>query len=211
MVDILHSRVSYDPDWGPQTVALRDVGQPRLVNHWPPPDLANPSLRRVLTDRIGGAVTVAVNAVAIAPDGSWLVTGATDWSLRTWDAVTGQQRAVLTGHTGEVTAVAIAPDGSWLASGSTDNTVRIWDIATRRTRATLTGHTGQVSAVAIAPDGSWLATGSSDKTRGSGLPPTDRATLPATPARFGVGHRARRQLARLRQRRRHSADLGHSH
>ena len=49
--------------------------------------------------------------------------------MRIWDAATGAQRAVLTGHTGPVTAVAIAPDGTWLATGGHDGTVRIWDPA----------------------------------------------------------------------------------
>ena len=60
--------------------------------------------------------------------------------MRIWDAATGQQRAVLTGHTGAVNAVAIAPDGTWLATGGDDGTVRIWDAATGQQRAVLTGH-----------------------------------------------------------------------
>jgi WD40 repeat protein len=55
--------------------------------------------------------------------------------VRIWEAATGQQRAVLAGHTGDVAAVAVAQDGSWLASGSLDGTVRIWDAATGHVRA----------------------------------------------------------------------------
>jgi WD40 repeat protein len=106
----------------------------------------------------------AVNAVAIAPDGSWLATGGGDRTVRIWDAVTGQERATLTGHYLAVNAVAIAPDGSWLATGGADQTVRIWDAVTGQERATLTCDWGAVKAVAIAPDGSWLATGGADRT-----------------------------------------------
>ena len=84
--------------------------------------------------------------------------------MRIWDAATGKERAVLTGHTGGAVAVAVAPDGSWLASGGGDRTVRIWDAATGKERAVLTGHTGTVTAVAVAPDGSWLASGGGDRT-----------------------------------------------
>jgi WD40 repeat protein len=160
VVDVLHSRVADDPDWGPQVSALGDIcRRPRLVNRWPLPDLADPALRRVLTGH-----TSQVVAVAVAPDASWLASGSWDGTVRIWDAATGRERATLTGHTGQVTAVAVAPDASWLASGGLDNTVRIWDAATGRERVTVTGHTGPVTAVAVAPDGSWLASASWDRT-----------------------------------------------
>ena len=70
VVDVLHSRVAADPDWGPQVTALRDLRpRPRLANRWPLPDLPDPALRRVLTGHQGW-----VEAVAIARDGSWLAT-----------------------------------------------------------------------------------------------------------------------------------------
>ena len=159
VVDILHSRVADDPDWGPQVTALRaSLHRPRLVNRWPLPDPADPALRRVLTGH-----TEAVSAVAVAPDGGWLASSGDDGTVRIWDAVTGQERVVLTGHFGIVTAVAVAPDGSWLASGGRDKTVRTWDAATGQERAVLVGDIGIVTAVAVAPDGSWLAVGSQDK------------------------------------------------
>ena len=160
VVDVLHSRVATDPVWGPQVTALRDIyRRPRLVNHWPLPDLADPALQRVLTGHTSG-----VPAVAVAPDGSWLASGSYDSTVRIWDAATGQQRATITDGIDSVHAVAVAPDGSWLASGSYSGRVRIWDVATRQQRATITGHTGSVNAVAAAPDGSWLASGSDDGT-----------------------------------------------
>jgi WD40 repeat protein len=105
----------------------------------------------------------AVNAIAVAPDGSWLAAARKNGTVEIWDPATGRQQVTLTGHSA-VNAVAIAPDGSWLASGSNDGTIQIWDPATGQQQATLTGHLGAVNALAIAPDGSWLATGSTDTT-----------------------------------------------
>ena len=160
VVDILHSRVADDQDWGRQVIALSDTyRRMRLVNRWPLPDLANPSLRRVLPGHTG-----PVWAVELAPDCSWLASGGRERTLWIWDLTTGRERSVLTGHTDGVMAVAVSPDGSWLASGSWDETVRIWDTATGQQRAVLVGHTGVVTAVAVSPDGSWLASGSWDET-----------------------------------------------
>ena len=160
VVYILHSRVAADPDWGPQVAALRDLSPvPRLANRWPLPDLTDPALRRILTSHKEG-----VSAVTVAPDGSWLATGSSDGTVRTWDTATWQERATLTGHKSWVTTAAVAPDGSWLATGSSRRTVQIWDTATWQERATLTGHKAGVRAGAIAVDGSWLATGSVDGT-----------------------------------------------
>ena len=159
VVDVLHSRVADDPDWGTQAAVLRDIcRRPRLVNRWMPPDLADPALQRVLTHG------ETVRAVAVAPDGSWLVSAGQDDTVRIWDAATGGERATLSGQTDLVVAVAIAPDGTWLATGSVNRTVQLWDAATGRELATLTGHTDSVEAVAIAADGTWLASAGQDGT-----------------------------------------------
>ncbi|MFE2132027.1 NB-ARC domain-containing protein [Streptomyces sp. NPDC059466] len=104
--------------------------------------------------------TLAVHAVAISADGTWLATGDNSGAVKIWDATTGQITATLTGHDSVVFAVAISPDGTWLATGNDRGAVRIWDAATGQITADLTsGHRGRVYAVAISPDGTWLATG----------------------------------------------------
>jgi WD40 repeat protein len=155
VVDVLHSRLdNRTSPWPAPTAPWETYSRPRLANWWPLPDLADPAFRRVL---VGHASRV--NAVAVAPDGSWLASGGDDATVRIWDRETGRQRTVLEGHASRVNAVAVAPDGSWLASGGDDATVRSWDRETGRQRRTLVGHLGAARAVAMAPDGSWLATG----------------------------------------------------
>ena len=84
--------------------------------------------------------------------------------MRLWDAVTGQHKATLTGHTRIVDSVAFSPDGQTLASGSNDHTVRLWDAKTGQHKDTLTGHMGHVDSVVFSPDGETLASGSWDGT-----------------------------------------------
>jgi WD40 repeat protein len=147
VVDILHSRVAADPDWGPQVAALRDVcRRPRLVNRWPLPDLPDPALRAVLEGHRD-----AVNAVcAVTVAGKdLLATASNDATVRIWDPATGQQLSVLEGHEGWVQWVCpVSVAGQHLlASAGWDATVRIWDPATGQQRTVLKGHQGAVDAV----------------------------------------------------------------
>jgi WD40 repeat protein len=160
VIDVLHSRVADSPGWAAQVTAQRGVAaRPRLANRWPLPDLPDPAFRRVLAGHDGG-----INALAVAPDGTWLASGGSDWTVRVWDAATGAQRTILTGHEGPVRALAVAPDGTWLASGGSDRTVRVWDAATGAQRAVLTGHEGPVRALALIPGWPWIASASGDGT-----------------------------------------------
>ncbi|MEU6126494.1 NB-ARC domain-containing protein [Streptomyces sp. NPDC047123] len=158
---VLHSRLEGVPAWRAQARARARqarTGCPALVNRWEPPDQSDPALQRVLVH------SSAVHALAVAPDGAWLVTGCGDGTARIWDTDTGTCTATLTGHIRPVTAVAVAPDGTWVATASADGTARIWDVETGTCTATLTGHSAPLSAVAAAPDSTWLVTASEDRT-----------------------------------------------
>ncbi|MEE8146090.1 MAG: hypothetical protein V3T24_00680, partial [Longimicrobiales bacterium] len=115
----------------------------------------------------------AVYSVAFSPDGTQLVSGSNDWTVRLWDVASGTVTATLRGHMGGVGSVAFSPDGTRLVSGSFDRTVRLWDAsgepvpegaASRGETATLRGHEGGVRSVAFSPDGTRLVSGSNDDT-----------------------------------------------
>jgi WD40 repeat protein len=103
---------------------------------------------------------------ALSPDGTRIVTGSADNTLRVWDVNTGQPVGPpLTGHTDTVWKVAFSPDGRRIASGGADKTVRVWDAATGQpVGPPLTGHTEAVWSVAFSPDGRRIASGGADKT-----------------------------------------------
>jgi WD40 repeat protein len=70
-----------------------------------------------------------VLSVAFSPDGTGIVSGSIDKTLRVWDSATGECTATLEGHTDWVMSVAFSPDGTGIVSGSGDKTVRVWDSA----------------------------------------------------------------------------------
>ncbi|MEU4514246.1 WD40 repeat domain-containing protein [Nonomuraea wenchangensis] len=136
---------------------LNAAGAAWLECMWPPPDLPQPALRRVM----GGAEPLC--GVAISPDGSWLATAGDNGRVRIWN-LDGSIRTTLSGHDGTVNGVAIAPDGTWLATAGEDGTVRLRD-ADGTERAVLEGHEDAVRHVVIAPDGSWLVSCADDELR----------------------------------------------
>ena len=105
-----------------------------------------------------------VCSVAFSHDGSQVVSGSEDGTVRIWNAATGEVEAELKGHTEWVMSVAFAQNGSQVVSGSSDNTVRIWNAATSEAEAELKGHTDEVKSVAFSQDGNQIVSGSYDNT-----------------------------------------------
>ena len=66
-----------------------------------------------------------VISAAFSPDGTRIVSGSVDKSVRVWDASTGAQPKALNGHTDYVRSVAFSPDGTRIVSGSFDKSVRV--------------------------------------------------------------------------------------
>jgi WD40 repeat protein len=105
-----------------------------------------------------------VESVAIAPDGSRVLSSGYDNTVRLWDLGTGQEVRRFVGHKGLVHGLAFLPDGSRMVTCGRDGTVRLWDVETGKEVRQFPGHEGPVQALALSPDGKRLLTGGRDKT-----------------------------------------------
>jgi eukaryotic-like serine/threonine-protein kinase len=115
-------------------------------------------------DTLNEGHTAPIRTLSLSADGTLLVSGSVDHTIKIWDMTTGRLRQTLTGHSAPVTSVALSQDGKTLVSGSEDKTIKIWNVPTSTLRHTLTEHTAEVYAVALSSNGKTIASGSQDFT-----------------------------------------------
>jgi hypothetical protein len=84
----------------------------------------NRAERLVLDDQIG-----IVHAASFSPDGTHMVTAASDRTVCLWRVGDGALIAKLRGHDDDVRSAVFSPDGRLVASASFDGTVRLWNVA----------------------------------------------------------------------------------
>ncbi|KAI0696228.1 WD40-repeat-containing domain protein [Cerioporus squamosus] len=108
---------------------------------------------------------VPVHTVVYTPDGSKLIAGGQDGSLRIWDTQNYEPFRIITKHLAVITFIIFSPDGRLMATGGTESDCYIWDLATLgqgESKAVLQGHKGMVCAAAFSPDGNRIVTASDD-------------------------------------------------
>ena len=109
----------------------------------------------VMLDCIPLTLTCWENTIAV---------GLNSGDIAILDGVTGNQKAILSGHTDWVRSIVFSLDGISLVSGSGDRTVKLWDTQTGGVVNTFHGHTKQVLSVSISADSTTIASGSRDMT-----------------------------------------------
>ena len=86
-----------------------------------------------VTIPVSGTPSSKITQAVFSSDGTFMVTGGQDHSVRLWDVSTRPFREIreiapLWGHRGEIRAVALSPDGTRIASAGFDHDVLIWNI-----------------------------------------------------------------------------------
>lgn len=84
--------------------------------------------------------------------------GRSDNTVRVWDAQTGRQQLVISGHTAAVWTCGWSPNGRRLFSVSMDGTVRVWDASTGAELLQIPTPTPWFLYAAWSPNGQYLAT-----------------------------------------------------
>ena len=125
--------------WG--TVALVDVSRGYAV--------------RLLCD-----LPEVVLSVAFDRDGSTLVAGCGDRTVRIFDVSTGKEKRVLRPHADWVQTVAFNPGGTLLVSASRDRTAAIFSTATWEQESTFRDHDTPLHAATFTSDGSRVVSSS---------------------------------------------------
>lgn len=97
-------------------------------------------------------------AAAFSPDGSTLVIGSWDRTLRLISASNGATVREFTGHKAPVQNTLFSPKNGVLASSDATGSVRLWNAATGEVTTTLEAHRDRCFGLAFSPDGRFLAT-----------------------------------------------------
>jgi len=94
-------------------------------------------------------------------DGTLLVSGSSDNTIKLWDVQTGGAVKTFCGHTDSVLSVSISADNTVIASGSEDKTICLWDIGTGQC-CVIKEHKDYVNTVIFSPTNPQLLLSASD-------------------------------------------------
>jgi WD40 repeat protein len=125
-------------EWGMCSRTVELDTYPWALSSWKDTIAIGPGSRDIIIlDAITGSQVAvfcghanSVGSVIFSLDGTLLVSGSDDNTLKLWDVQTGGVIKTFYGHTNGICSVSISPDCTMIASGSQDCTIRLWSIQT---------------------------------------------------------------------------------
>lgn len=131
-------------------VEIWDIATAQRRAHWPVPVKAPDfSVRAIAFSPDGTMLAVAYGSHFLSPKGN---------EIKVFKTRTGDEVALLKGHTDAISAVLWTPDSKTLVSASDTDRICFWDTATWRERLTV-GQRVSARTLAMTADGKVLATG----------------------------------------------------
>ncbi len=108
-----------------------------------------------------GGHTNGVWWVNFNPDGTVLVSGSADKTVRLWDTATWKRLKVLEGFQSQVEGAVFSPDGKWIATSGSGNSgkVQVWDWRSGQVVQEFQGPKERHRSTVFSPDGKRVAVG----------------------------------------------------
>jgi WD40 repeat protein len=144
------------PSWGLPQASTPSWGLPQASTpSWGDHEVEEPV-------QVFKGFTAAVEALAVSPDGRYVLASQGTNEVRVWLSSGEAQRALVAAEL-KVKAVAVLPDDRSAVLVGQGGPPEVWDIAAGRALRTLARHTGAATCVAVTRDGRYAVAGSSDR------------------------------------------------
>lgn len=150
--------VAWSPD-GKRIVSGSTHGDKSQIQVWDP----NSGRVEQVIGAAQGGHTNSVWWVNFNPDGTVLLSGSPDRTVRLWDTATWKQIKVLEGFQSAVDGAAFSPDGKWIATceQGPSGKVQVWDWRSGQVAQEFQGPKEVHRCTVFSPDGKRVAAGTS--------------------------------------------------
>lgn len=104
----------------------------------------------------------AIECLCFDAEEQYVVSGATNGSIKVFDLNEGRLARNLSGHQVNTCSIQYHPYGEFIVSGSVDCAMKVWDVRNKACIQTYSGHKKEITCVRFSPDGRWIASSGKD-------------------------------------------------